>query len=408
MNSLESISIEADAISNTIIEDTSIKQPLGVNKIISGLEKDWVHFKIKISLVTLIITAYSNPKDWVLAFKYLMQLRKKFLGNYQLNKMVKVNSKYYMGLYTPGWNDAIYRKFIVSQLNDFKKVKSHVNRFNTVFVAITKKCALQCEHCYEWDNLNKKDYLNTEKVIQIVTKLQNYGASQIQFSGGEPLLKIDTLEEVLNNVSKNSDFWVATSGFKLTNHNASRLKGAGLTGVIISLDHFTPKKHNEFRGYKDAYYWVLEAIKNALKNKLMVALSICVTKEFISDKNLMAYMELAKRLGVAFVQFLEPKPVGHFANKDVLLGNSEVELLEKYFLKMNFNKTYSSYPIITYHGYYQRRQGCYSAGIKGMYVDTDGDMNACPFCHKKTGNVLDKSFENNLAVLKKEGCQNYN
>ena len=377
-------------------------------EIISGLRKQFVHLKLKWSLFKIGMYTYDNPVDWFRVVLYLIKLRRKFLGDNKLQKMVYADGKYYMGLYTPGWNSVVYERFIISQLNDFKKVGSKVNRFNTVFVAITKKCALQCEHCYEWDNLNKKDSLNSEKVIQIVTKLQNYGVSQIQFSGGEPLLKMDTLEEVLKNVSKNTDFWVATSGFKLTNHNARRLKVAGLTGVIISLDHFMPKKHNEFRGFKDAYYWVEEAVKNALKNKLVVALSICVMKEFISEKNLMAYMTLAKRLGVAFVQFLEPKAVGHFANKDVLLGNSEIELLEKFFLKMNFNKTYSSYPIITYHGYYQRRQGCYSAGVKGMYVDTDGDINPCPFCAKKSGNVLDEFFDEHLTVLKNNGCSSYN
>ena len=74
---------------------------------------------------------------------------------------------------------------------------------------------------------------------------------------------------------------------------------------------------------------------------------------------------------------------------------------------MNFGKGYSSFPIITYHGYYQRIQGCFSAGIKGFYIDTDGDINACPFCHKKNGNVLDENFEDHITSLKQIGCSSY-
>ncbi len=377
-------------------------------EIISGMRKSLIHFKLKWSLIKIAMNSYKNPLDWIKSLHYLISLRRKFLGNNKLQKIVYANGKYYMGLYTPGWNSIVYKQFIKSQLNDFKKTKADINRFNTVFVAITKKCALQCEHCYEWDNLNKKDFLNVEKIKKIVLKLQNQGVSQIQFLGGEPLLKMEVLEQVLLTAKKSTDFWISTSGFMLSDQNAKRLKQAGLTGVIISLDHYIPEKHNEFRGFKEAFYWVEEAVKNALDKNLVVALSLCVTKEFVSELNLMRYMKLAKDLGVAFVQFLEPKPVGHFANKDVLLRNSEIEILEKFFLNMNFSKTHASFPIITYHGYYQRRQGCYSAGIKGMYVDTDGDMNACPFCHKKTGNVLHESFENNLRVLKKQGCQSYN
>ncbi|MCF7567652.1 radical SAM protein [Sabulilitoribacter arenilitoris] len=407
MNSLESISITEQFITNSIIDDLNKEHHLNKNKVISGFEKEWVHFKIKVSLAIIIITTYSNFRDWVLAFKYLVNLRKKFLGNYKLNKMIKANGKYYMGLYTPGWNDAIYKKFIVSQLNDFKKTKLSVNRFNSVFLAITKKCALQCKHCYEWENLNKKDVLSPDIIKQIVSRLQKKGVSQIQFSGGEPLLKMDTLVDVISNSKKTTNFWVATSGFKLTENNAYRLKEAGLTGVIISLDHFNPEKHNAFRGFKDAYYWVEEAVKNANKTSLVVALSVCVTNEFISETNLMAYMELAKKLGVSFVQFLEPKPVGHFANKNVYLTSDNIKILETFYTKLNYEKAFKSFPIITYHGFYQRKIGCFNAGKKGMYVDTNGDMNACPFCHTKTGNVLDESFEHQLEVMSSKGCSSY-
>ena len=95
-------------------------------------------------------------------------------------------------------------------------------------------------------------------------------------------------------------------------------------------------------------------------------------------------------------------------SEHTLIYLKKMKNLEDFFLKMNFSPAYNSYPIITYHGYYQRRQGCFAAGIKGMYVDTDGDMNACPFCHKKTGNVLDDCFEEHLELLTSEGCKSYN
>jgi len=71
--------------------------------------------------------------------------------------------------YIPGWNSNIYKQFIASQLNDFKPLNRNMaNRFNTVFLAITKKCALQCEHCFDWDNLNKKEVLSDSELQGIV------------------------------------------------------------------------------------------------------------------------------------------------------------------------------------------------------------------------------------------------
>jgi len=387
---------------------SSSTEPAYKHQIIAGLRMRLIHTWLKLSLIRIAMTCYRNPLDWIRSLQYLVRLRRRFLGDHKLQKMVYVDGKYYMGLYTPGWNSNVYKQFIASQLNDFKPVNRDVaNRFNTVFLAITKKCALQCEHCFEWDNLNKKEVLSDSELHEIVQKLQSRGVSQIHLSGGEPLLKMNTLVNILNKADKSTDFWVLTSGFKLNDNNAKRLKEAGLTGVIVSLDHFVPEKHNTFRHFKDAYYWVEEAVKNANNNELVTVLSLCATREFISEGNFMSYMELAKKLKVAFVQILEPKAVGHYANKDVSLNQEQLEILENFYLKMNFNGNYNAFPIITYHGYYQRRQGCFSAGKKGIYIDTDGDMNACPFCHKKTGNVLDPSFDKNLEILKSEGCSSY-
>ncbi len=376
-------------------------------RIITGWEMHLIHFRLRLTLLLVITRCYSNPLDWVRALRYLVRLRKKFLGDSEIRKMAYAGGRYYMGLYTPGWNGRGYRQFIASQLNDFKPIRGGANRLNTVFLAVTKKCTLQCEHCYEWENLNKKDILTAESISRIVARIQQSGASQVQLLGGEPLLKIDTVLQVLENADRSTDFWVVTSGFKLTGVNAAALKKAGLTGVIVSLDHQVPEKHNAFRGFRDAFYWAEEAVKNAGENNLVVALSLCATREFISEGNLPDYMELAKRWGVSFVQLLEPKPVGHYSGQEVLLQPAHIKLLEAFFIRMNFCKDYADYPIVTYHGYYQRRSGCYSAGVKGMYVDTNGDMNACPFCQQKAGNVLDGNFDGNLEALAGRGCPSY-
>ncbi len=352
---------------------------------------------------------YQNPLDWYKALKYLIRLRRKFLSDNRIKKMVQFGDKYYMGLYTPGWNSEVYKTFIASQLNDFKPVATMpVNRFNSIFFGITKKCAYKCDHCYEWERLNKNDVLTTKDLKEILEKIQHFGVSQIHFSGGEPLMKINTLVNLLDHANKvNTEFWIDTSGHNLNANNAKRLKTAGLTGVVVSLDHHIPEMHNTFRHFNEAYYWAEKAIKNANDNNLLTALSICFTKDFISEKNLMAYMNLAKKLDVSFVQFLEPKSVGHFKNKEITLQKEEIDLLEDFFIKMNFGENFKSYPIITYHGYYQRRHGCLSAGIKSLYIDTDGDINACPFCHKKTGNILDDCLNENIVGLLAKGCHSY-
>lgn len=376
--------------------------------IISGWRKNYIHLQLLFSLVKLAWQCYKNPGDVLRGLKYLRDLRKKFLGDFELKKMVQVDGKYYISLYNPGWKGNIFDKFMVSQLNDFKPVSQDTNRFNNVIMAITKKCALQCDHCFEWESLNKKENLSTGELIEIVQKLQKQGVSEIQFSGGEPLLKVERIIEILNSADKKlTSFWIDTSGFKFTRENATLLKEAGLTGVFVSIDHFIPALHNQFRRFKDAFYWAETAVKNALEQGFVVSLSVCITREFASRENLLAYMEMAKKMGVAFVQFIEPKAVGHFKGKDVLLLPVHREIIEEIYTEFNFSSNYLSYPIITYHGYYQRRHGCFSGGYKGFYIDTDGDINPCPFCQKKSGNLMEDNWEETLASLRNSGCMEY-
>jgi MoaA/NifB/PqqE/SkfB family radical SAM enzyme len=375
--------------------------------LISGWRKELVELLFRLTIISVAIKSYNNPWNWFYVTITLDKMRRKAIGQHRLFKLAYVDNRYYWGLYTPGWNGISFKRFIASEMNHIVPVKQKVNRFINAYVAITKKCSLQCEHCYEWENLNKKEVLSPEQLKTIVTKIQERGVSQIHFSGGEPLLKVDLLVDILNSAKKETDFWVLTSGFKLTNKNAKRLKAAGLNGVMISLDHFDPEKHNSFRGFKDAYYWVEKAVKNAIENRLVVALSLCASRDFTTLDNLMMYANLAKVMGVSFVQILEPKAVGHYYGKEVSLSGDQINLLENFYMEMNYDSKYKNYPLISYHGYYQRRQGCYAAGNRSFYVDTDGDINACPFCQTKTGNILDDNFDQSIMELQSLGCQQF-
>jgi MoaA/NifB/PqqE/SkfB family radical SAM enzyme len=399
----------SQSVSVSFSKEDTIKVPQTENRqsLVSGWRKSFAVLSFRLTIIGIAIKSYNNPWNWIYVPLTLIKLRRKNLGQHYLNKLAYVANRYYWGLYTPGWNGISFKRFIASEMNHIVPVKQKVNRFINAYVAITKKCSLQCEHCYEWENLNKKETLSPEQLKNIVAKIQERGVSQIHFSGGEPLLKVDLLIDILNNAKKETDFWVLTSGFKLTSDNAKKLKTAGLNGVMISLDHFEPEKHNLFRGFKDAYYWVEKAVQNAIDNQLVVALSLCATKDFTTFDNLVTYANLAKKLGVSFIQILEPKAVGHYSGKDVYLSNDQISLLENFYLDMNYNPKYKEFPLISYHGYYQRRQGCYAAGNRSFYVDADGDINACPFCQSKTGNILDADFDNSISKLQNSGCHQF-
>ncbi len=384
-----------------------ITPPIPQQKKISGLRKEIIEILIYAGIVKILWQNYKHPRVLLKVLRSLIKTRRMVLGNRRIRKVVCVDGKYYWDLYTPGYRSKAFTRFIEGEANRVEPLTKKTNRFTNVFVAFTKKCHLQCEHCFEWDVLNKRESLSLDDTNKIVQRFQDQGTAQIQLTGGEPLLRVNQILDILQAAKKNTDFWILTSGYNLTLENARRLKAAGVTGVAVSLDHYDADHHNKFRGSEKSFMWAMHAIRNAIDSGLVTCLSLCPVRSFVSRYNLIRYAELAKELGVSFMQILEPKAVGHYAGEDVALNPEQEKILDEFYISMNYERTYESYPIVTYHGYHQRRTGCFASGNRNLYVDTDGDLRACPFCMSKKGNVLTTDLDTAIGQLQAMGCHRF-
>jgi len=375
-------------------------------KIITGIRKKLVRLRVGLHMAKVVYRIDRNPFLCMKTLEKLAKHRRDYAGE-MIKKIVHVDGKYYWDLYIPGYKSEAITKFFIGETEKILGEKRKTNRFTNILIAITKRCPLKCEHCYEWDSLNGDETLTLSDIKAIVAKFQEKGTGIIQLTGGEPMMKVNDLLEIIKSSKHGTDFWIFTSGYNLTIENAIKLKRAGLTGVVISMDHFDPDIHNLFRGSNKSFEWVQAAVRNSIEAHLVTALSVCLSKSFVTESNLMAYADLAKKMGVSFIQILEPRAVGHYSGKDVSLDESHEKILEDFYLKMNFKKKYKKYPIVCYHGYYQRKTGCFGSANRSLYVDTDGDLHACPFCQSKIGNALYDSLDSIIEKMTSTGCHKY-
>jgi MoaA/NifB/PqqE/SkfB family radical SAM enzyme len=364
----------------------------------------WVMRRIRWHLFRLILGRIRHPLKSLQAMRSLIKIRRQYLGDAPYIKLAQVDGRYYYEYNTPGWPSQAYDDYHLAELNRIAPFRHQPFGFKNVIVAITKKCAMRCEHCFEWEALNGKEKLSVADLAGIVGQFQELGVGQLQFSGGEPLLRLPALLSLLQAARPGTDFWVITSGHLLTLENARALKQAGLTGVTLSLDHVNPREHDRFRGFAGAYAWVEKAAAHACQVGLVVGLSLCATQAFVSPQNLMQYARLAQRLGAAFIQLLEPKAVGHYAGLPVGLPAAQQQVLEDFYLKLNFDAAYRHLPMVVYYDYQRRRAGCAAAADRHVYVDTDGWLHACPFCRKPVGSALDPDIRKFLNTLRQAGC----
>src|SRR6267143_6151215 len=203
-----------------ITEQNDFSLPFEVrSKLIAGFRKEYIEFRIRLNLARLVVRNYRNPMRWLKILKTLDQRRRMFLGESRIKKIARVDGKYYWDLYIPGWPSGAFNHFFEAEISRIYPIPTKTNRFTNIFIAITKKCPLRCEHCFEWDALNGKEKLTLSDIKMIVRKFQDQGTSQFQITGGEPMMKVNDILEILKSSRQGTQFWILTSGFNLTFEN---------------------------------------------------------------------------------------------------------------------------------------------------------------------------------------------
>jgi MoaA/NifB/PqqE/SkfB family radical SAM enzyme len=371
---------------------------------VSGFRKNRVKVALWSRILWTAVRAYPNPARALSALRRLIAFRGVVREHHATTKYVAAGGRHFWDLYAPGFPSKAFDAYVEHELQRIEPFRSGPRAMQTVIVAMTRRCPLRCEHCCEWDDLNKAEALSLADLQTIVEQFQARGVGQIMLSGGEPLQRFDDVVSIVRAARLESDFWLLTSGYKLTAERAHLLRQAGLTGVVISLDHWDPQQHDAFRGLSGAQEWVEKAAGHARAAGLVLALAMVPTREFITESNLERYAHHARALGAGFIHILEPKSVGHYASKDVLLDERQLELLASFYYRMNFDPGCLQMPAVAYAGLAKRQMGCVGGGDRYLYVDTAGYLLPCPFCRTGSPISAKDDFDAALAAVREQGC----
>ncbi len=377
-------------------------------KIISGWSVWLLRSRLRIFVIAEAFKFFGNPFRAISEMKRLGDVRRKVHGSKRISKCIKSGSQYlwnsdYCSFPSERLKNLIQGEFVRNGRNK-NTYTGKMAALQTLIWGITNRCPLSCRHCYEWDNLAQTDTLDLKRLSQILSIFKTYGLRHIQFSGGEPLVRFNDLVELIKDASASMDCWLLTSGFVLNREMAATLKSAGLTGVNISLDHWDAQLHNTFRNNEKSFGRALEALSNCIEAGLITSLSLCATREFVSEENLVKYAQLAKNHGAHFIRILEPRATGKFNGQKVSLDDQHVKILSDFAVRFNSDPRYRDFPVISFFGESQRKFGCFGAGNRYIYVDPNGEVHACPFCRGSMGNLSEQSFEEILGKLRTRGC----
>lgn len=157
-------------------------------------------------------------------------------------------------------------------------IRFHSSATKPVIVwTMTKKCNLQCMHCYSSSSFAVQENTDQQLSKAILNKIVELNPPALLLSGGEPLLRKDFFELAETAVENGLKLTLSTNGTMIDQRTAERLSLIGFRYVGISIDG--PEDiHDRFRAKKGAFKKALKGIENCKKAGLTVGLRLTISK----------------------------------------------------------------------------------------------------------------------------------
>ena len=258
-------------------------------------------------------------------------------------------------------------------------------------IEVTRRCNLNCKHCYVGGNQNDK--LEKNIIKDIINQANDMKINRLVITGGEPLIIADDVFEYANYAKKLGipDIALLTNGTLVNTEIAKRCKV--FSGIQMSLEG-TPKNKGELR--IDYFEKLEQAINLFHQEKIPITLYITLHKNNISIVPNMIEYALVQKCKVAFNCLI---PTDNKL-KQLVLSPCELKKVFTYIVnkvKLNENIRLSHHfrflveddrmKDILNHKYDEGIQGGCLAGIAAGYITAEGDFYACPFIRISCGNI---------------------
>jgi uncharacterized protein len=159
---------------------------------------------------------------------------------------------------------------VENDLDDYYKIKFqrlHA-RFDDSYlgltIAPTLACNFRCAYCYQGDDHPNVDMSNEteKKLIEFIKKFDNVTRISVTWYGGEPLLKIDkikSLTQQIKSINVNYSAVLVTNGYLMTKRVADELDSLNINSLQITIDGME-ETHNKKRPHvtgKDSFQRII-------------------------------------------------------------------------------------------------------------------------------------------------------
>jgi pyrroloquinoline quinone biosynthesis protein E len=245
---------------------------------------------------------------------------------------------------------------------------------------VTYKCPLHCVYCY--NDVGYATYgneLSTEEWLRVLRQGRELGATQLGFSGGEPLARPDL--EVLVAEARKLGYYsnLITSGVGLDEQRIAAFKEAGLDHIQVSFQDST-REMNDFLSSTRTFDLKQKVARLVKKYDYPMVLNVVLHR--LNIDHVQQILEMAEQLEAEYVELANTQYYGWaYLNRDKLLPSREqlqrAEEITNDF-RQRVGKRMRIYFVVP--DYYETRPKPCMSGWGSLFMAVSADGLALP-CH---------------------------
>lgn len=215
-----------------------------------------------------------NTKRWLNMNRDLEEILLLCQGKLNIDQILRVISEKH------GLNKNEARSSVLSALDSLEKDKIVVKKEKkeakpirlrkyafqfpliSSFVEATKRCNLECSHCYNSSSTYRIDELSRRDFSIFLEQTDEMGVFNVFFTGGEPFVRQDFMDMLYETDERNLETGILTNGTLLNYEMIKKLREINPKFVAVSLESIDSEKYRKIRKIGNA-----QVIKNILKMK---------------------------------------------------------------------------------------------------------------------------------------------
>jgi len=185
-----------------------------------------------------------------------------------------------------------------------------VDRFGRVHdylrISLTERCNLRCFYCMPEEGIalrDKAEFMSSEEVIEIAKKFVSLGVKKIRLTGGEPLIKKDA-KNLLLNLGKLPVELAITTNAVLVDKFIDIFKEAGIQSVNVSLDSLEEKSFNKI-SRRNYFNRIKSNIDLLIKHNFKVKVNVVIIRN-LNEHEIPAFIKWSAKqpIDVRFIEFM--------------------------------------------------------------------------------------------------------